>query len=66
MMAAKVHNFTFVRYQREVQKAFLYRLPVASSQRRLGVWIPTHNHPYNGQIDFVAWEASEVSKFGNF
>ena len=27
---------------------------------------PTHNHPWNGQFDFVVWEASEVSKYGNF
>ena len=31
-----------------------------------GVWIPTHIHPYNGQLDFVTWEVSEVSNFGNF
>ena len=27
---------------------------------------PTHNHPWNGRIDFVVWEVSEVSKYGNF
>ena len=37
-----------------------------SSQRKLGVWIPTHIHPYNGQIKIVTWEVSEVPKLGNF
>ena len=36
------------------------------SQEKLGVWIPTHIHPYNGQFEIVTWEVSEVSNFGNF